>query len=158
MRLRVVMKAYDLNTINQTKAELGYSPNSLNLTVFTGPGNSAALFSYWLIIFARTFYNLSFEQGVLLLIQRSKATNKLLKDKYYFIKNDDIQSIELKKDSHKFTNRLALGMFSPILLGFGLSGLFINQGQLLIVLLFLVTLVMSLIFIRFNLSRLPQDS
>ena len=39
-------KVYDLNTINQAKAELGFNPNSLNLTVFLGPGNTAAMISY----------------------------------------------------------------------------------------------------------------
>ena len=88
-------KVYDLNTINQAKAELGFNPNSLNLTVFLGPGNTAAMISY-LTMFARDYYNLSFEQNGLLLIKRSKATNKIIKEDYTFIPNEEIQSIQFK--------------------------------------------------------------
>ena len=62
------------------------------------------------------------------------------------------------KESHKFTSHLALGMFLPILFGFAASWLVLGQSQLLIAILFLVTLVMSIVFIRFNLSRLADTN
>lgn len=94
----MAFKKYDLDYINHTKTELGYDPNSLNITV----RNNATSFGKILLLghfaaAASKFYNLSLEKDGLLFIQRDVWNNNLLKEKTFFISHDEIQDILLKK-------------------------------------------------------------
>lgn len=88
----MAIKTFDLNRIGQLKQGLGYNPNSLNLIGYTGAGQWWIFLSYW-FMFTWTWYNISFEENGILLIPRSKWTNKYLPEKHFFISNAEIQSI-----------------------------------------------------------------
>ncbi len=99
-------KKYNLDYISQVKTELGYDPKSLNITVRNNAASFGKLFFFgYIAAFTSKFFNLSLEKDGLLFIQRSMFNNKLLKNKTFFITNDNIQEIKLKKGplSYKMT-------------------------------------------------------
>ncbi|EFR43537.1 hypothetical protein [Streptococcus pseudoporcinus] len=101
-----MLKKFDLDYINKTKADLGYDPNSLNITIRNNGASFGKVFLFgYLAIFTAKFFNLSLEKDGLLFIQRGTFNNNLLKDKTFFISHDAIQDIKLKKGplSYKMT-------------------------------------------------------
>ena len=120
-----MFKYYQPDYINRVKAELGYDSDSLNINV----RNNAASFGRimllgHLVALTSKFYNLSLEKDGLLFIQRSTYSNKLLKDKSFFISHDAIQEVILKKGpiSYKMTiidtgNKKTHFLINKVLLG-----------------------------------------
>ncbi|GAB6684539.1 hypothetical protein [Streptococcus uberis] len=120
-----MFKYYQPDYINRVKAELGYDSDSLNIHL----RNNAASFGRIMLLghlaaLTSKFYNLSLEKDGLLFIQRSTYSNKLLKDKSFFISHDAIQEVILKKGpiSYKMTiidseNKKTHFLINKVLLG-----------------------------------------
>nr|WP_154618953.1 hypothetical protein [Streptococcus uberis] len=104
---------------------MGYDSDSLNINV----RNNAASFGRIMLLghlaaLTSKFYNLSLEKDGLLFIQRGTYSNKLLKDKSFFISHDAIQEVVLKKGpiSYKMTivdteNKKTHFLINKVLLG-----------------------------------------